>query len=70
MEEIFAPERSYSLCMRSLCSEMGDAVGYYLYETFWCVPANSGLLFEMSESNRKKKIIIRTSFENVEFGLI
>lgn len=55
MEEIFAPERSYSLCIRSLCSEMGDAVGYYLYETFWCVPANSGLLFEMSESNRKKK---------------
>lgn len=33
MEEIFAPERSYSLCIHSLCSEMCDVVGYCLYET-------------------------------------
>lgn len=66
MEEIFAAERSCSLCIHSLCSELWDATGSRLYETFWCVPANSGLLLKMSESNRKKKI--RTSFANREFG--
>lgn len=66
MEETFAPERSCSLCIYSLCSEICDATGYCPYETFWCVPANTGLLFEMPESNRKKKI--RTSLANGEFG--
>lgn len=73
MEEVFASETSYSVCICSLCSERGD-VRFCMYETFCHVPAetfchvhaNSGL-FEMPDSkgnnNQKKKKI----FANGEF---